>query len=157
MEAKTMDISKLKFDIDVHYDSDEGIDGHKYIKNGTYEKAVNLISYLCQPTYITGYYHRMTIIIAVYDEQGNQLDLSKILDGDYEWLNDEYYVTDKNIATDLPRKCRKFLEDLKKNDVDRKQSKIKELKDKISNLKAQLEDAEKELVKLMYPINIERL
>lgn len=148
MEVKTMDTNKLKFDIDVHYDSDEGIDGHKYIKNDTYEKAVNLISRLCQPTYITGYYHNMTIIIAVYDEQGNQLDLSKILDGDYEWLNDEYYVTDKNIATDLPRKCRKFLEDLKKNDVERKLSKIKELKDKISDLKAQLEDVEKELAKL---------
>lgn len=143
-----MDTNKLKFDIDVHYDSDEGICGYKYIKNGTYEKAMNLILRLCQPTYITGYYHNMTIIIAVYDEQGNQLDLSKILDGDYEWLSDEYYVTDKNIATDLPRKCRKFLEDLKKNDVDRKLSKIKELKDKISDLKAQLEYAEKELALL---------
>ena len=140
-----MDTSKLKFDIDVHYDSDEGIDGHKYLNDCTYEKAVNLISRLCQPTYITGYYHNMTIIIVVYDEQGNQLDLSKILDGDYEWLNDEYYATDKNIATDLPRKCRKFLEDLKKNDVERRLSKIKELKDKISDLRTQLEDAEKEL------------
>ncbi len=90
-----MDTSKLKFDIDVHYDCDEGIDGHKYLNDCTYEKAVNLISRLCQPTYITGYYHNMTVIIAVYDEQGNQLDLSKILDDDYEWLSDEYYTTDK--------------------------------------------------------------
>lgn len=144
-KEKTMDTNKMKFDINVYYDCDEGIGISRHLDDGTYEKAVNLISRLCQPTYITGYYHNMTIIIAVYDEQGNKLDLSKILDGDYEWLSDEYYVTDKNIATDLPGKCRKFLEDLKKNDIERKLSKIKELKDKISDLKAQLEDAEKEL------------
>ena len=36
----------------------------------------------------------MTINLAVYDEQGNQLDLSKILDGQYEWLDDEFYTTE---------------------------------------------------------------
>ena len=147
-EIETMDISKLKFDINVDYDCDEGIGCNKYLDDGTYEQAVNLFSRLSMPTYITGYYHTMTIDIAVYDEQGNQLDLSKILDGDYEWLDDQYYTTDKNEATDLPGECLKFLKDLKKNNVERKQSKIKELKDKISDLKAQLENAEKELAKL---------
>lgn len=151
-EIETMDISKLKFDINVDYDCDEGIGCNKYLDDGTYEQAVNLFSRLSMPTYITGYYHTMTIDIAVYDEQGNQLDLSKILDGDYEWLDDQYYTTDKNEATDLPGECLKFLKDLKKNNVERKQSKIKELKDKISDLRAELENAEKELVKLMYPI-----
>ena len=82
----------------------------------------------------------MTINIAVYDEQGNQLDLGKILDGDYEWLDDEYYTTDKNEATDLPGECLTFLKDLKKNDVERNQSKIKELKDKISDLNALIQN-----------------
>jgi hypothetical protein len=155
MEVKTMDISKLRFDIDVHYDCDEGIDSHEYLDDGTYEEAVNLFSRLNMTTYIKGYYHTMTITIAVYEENENyenQLDLSKILDGDYEWLDDQYYTDDKNEATDLPGECLKFLEDLKKNGIERKQSKIKEQKDKISDLRAQLEDAEKELVKLMYPI-----
>ena len=115
---KTMDTNKLRFDIDVHYDSDEGICCNRYLDDGTYEEAVNLFSRLNVPTYITGYYHNMTIDIAVYDEQENQLDLSKILNGDYEWLNDQYYTTDKNEATDLPKECLKFLKDLKKKDVE---------------------------------------
>lgn len=147
-----MDTNKLKFDINIDYDCDEGIGCNKYLDDGTYEEAIKLFSSLEDLTYITGYYHTVTINIAIYDENENQLDLSEILDGDYEWLNDEYYTTDKNEATDLPRECLKFLKDLKKNDGERKQSKIKKLKNKISNLKAQLEDAEKELDKLMYPI-----
>lgn len=113
-----MDINKLKFDINVDYDCDEGIDCNNYLDDGTYDQAVNLFSRLDEPTYITGYYHTMTIDIAIYDEQGNQLDLSKILDGDYEWLDDQYYTTDKNEATDLPGECLKFLKDLKKGTID---------------------------------------
>lgn len=109
-----MDISKLKFDIDVCYDCDEGIGCGKHLEDGTYDQAMNLFSLLNRPTYITCYYHIMTINLVVYDEQGNQLDLSKILDGEYEWLNDEYYTTDKSIATNLQGDCLKFLKDLKR-------------------------------------------
>lgn len=112
-----MDINKLRFDINVTYDCDEGIGCSKYLEDGTYDQAVNLFSSLNRSTYITGYYHIMTINLAVYDEQGNQLDLSKILDGQYEWLDDEFYTTDKITATDLPKDCLKFLKDLKKDDV----------------------------------------
>jgi len=143
-----MDISKLKFDVNVDYDCDEGIGCNRYLDGGTYEEAIRLFSLLKNPTYITGYYHTMTINIAVYDEQGNQLDLSNILDGDYEWLDDEYYTTDKNEATDLPGECLKFLKDLKKDDVQRKQSKVEKLKKKIAGLKVKIEEYEKELAKL---------
>ena len=143
-----MDTSKLKFDINVDYDCDEGIDCNMYLDDGTYDQAVNLFSRLRMPTYITGYYHTMTINIAIYDEQGNQLDLSKIIDGDYEWLDDEYYTTDKNEATNLPGECLKFLKDLKKDDIQRKQSKVEKLKKKIADLKSKLEEYEKDLAKL---------
>lgn len=113
-----MDINKLKFDINVDYDCDEGIGCNRYLDDGTYEDAIKLFSLLEDRTYITGYYHTMTIDIAVYDEQGNQLDLGKILDGDYEWLDDQYYTSDKNEATDLPSECLKFLKDLKKGTID---------------------------------------
>ena len=93
-----MDINKLKFDINIDYDCDEGIGCNEYLDDGTYEEAIKLFSSLENLTYITGYYHTMTIDIAVYDEQGNQLDLSKILYGDYEWLDDQYYTTDKKEA-----------------------------------------------------------
>ena len=116
-----MDVSKFKFDINVDYDCDEGMSCNKYLNDGTYEEAIKLFSSLEDPTYISGYYHIMTINIAVYDEQGNQLDLSKILDGDYEWLDDQYSTTNKIIATNLPRECLKFLEDLKKDDAQQKQ------------------------------------
>lgn len=143
-----MNISKLKFDINADYNCDEGIDCNKYLDDGTYDQAVNLFSFLNMPTYITGYYHTMTINIAVYDENGNQLDLSKILDGDYKWLNDEYYTTDKIEATNLPGECLKFLKDLKKNDSKRKQSKVEKLKMKIVDLETELEDTKKNLAEL---------
>lgn len=143
-----MDISKLKFDIDVDYDCDEGIGCNKYLDNGTYDQAVNLFSRLNMPTYITGYYHTMTINIIVYDEQGNQLDLSKILDGDYEWLDDEYYTINKNYATELPSECLKFLEDLKNGDKGKKAREVKELKVRIKKLKKELKEAEEELAEL---------
>ena len=113
-----MDINKLKFDINVDYDCDEGIGCNRYLDNGTYEDAIKLFSLLKDRTYITGYYHAMTISIAVYDEQENQLDLSKILCGDYDWLDDEYYTDDKIEATDLPGECLKFLKALKKGTID---------------------------------------
>lgn len=112
-----MNTNKLKFDIDVHYDCDEGIGCNTYLDDGTYEEAIKLFSSLDDLTYIAGYYHTMTIDIAVYDENENQLDLSKILDGAYEWLDDQYYTTDKVEATDLPGECLKFLKDLKKGTI----------------------------------------
>lgn len=112
-----MDVNKLKFDINVVYNCDEGIGCRKHLDDGTYEEAIKLFSSLEDRTYITGYYHTMTINIAVYDEQGNQLDLSEILDGNYEWLDDQYHTTDKNEASDLPEECLKFLKDLKKDTV----------------------------------------
>jgi hypothetical protein len=110
-----MDTNKLKFDINIDYDCDEGMGCNKYLDNGTYEEAIKLFSSLEDLTYITGYYHTMTINVAIYDENENQLDLSEILDGDYEWLDDQYYTTDKIEATDLPGECLKFLKDLKKS------------------------------------------
>lgn len=143
-----MDVSKLKFDIDVDYDCDEGIGCNKCLDNSTYEEAIRLFSLLEARTYITGYYHTMTINIAVYDENENQLDLSKILDGDYAWLDDEYYTSDKNEATDLPNECLNFLKDLKNGDKGKKDREAKELRVRIEKLKNELKEAEEELAEL---------
>lgn len=108
-----MDVSKLKFDIEIAYSCDEG-EGDAILDNGTYEQAVKLVQDLDSRTYITGYYHYMSIdMFDVHDENGELLDLGTILDGGYEWVP-EYYSSDKDDATEIPEYLLKFLEDLKK-------------------------------------------
>ena len=111
-----MDISKLKFDIYISYNCDEGEGCHTILEDSTYEQAVKLVQDLDSTTYITGYYHYISIdIFDVYDENGELLDLSTILNGDYEWVP-EYYASDKDEATETPELLLKFLEDLKNGD-----------------------------------------
>lgn len=142
-----MDVSKLKFDIEIAYDCDEG-EGDATLDNGTYEQAKHLIENLDQTTYITGYYHYMSIDqFDVYDENGEPLDLGTILDGDYEWVP-EYYSSDKDDATEIPENLLKFLEDLKNGDEGKRTREIEELKDRISKLKNELKEAEEKLDKL---------
>ena len=144
-----MDISKLKFDIDITYDCDEGEGCNATLEDGTYEQAVELIQDLDCRTYITGYYHYMSINqFDVYDENGEQLDLSTILDGDYEWVGDCYDVIDKNEATEIPENLLKFLKDLKNGDKGKRDREVKELKARIKKLKKELKEAEEELAKL---------
>lgn len=107
-----MDVSKLRFDIEITYSCDEG-EGDAILDNGTYEQAVKLVQDLDSRTYITGYYHYMSIdMFDVHDENGELLDLGTILDGGYEWVP-EYYSSDKDDATEIPEYLLKFLEDLK--------------------------------------------
>ena len=142
-----MDISKLKFDIEIAYDCDEG-EGDATLDNGTYEQAKHLIENLDQTTYITGYYHYMSIDkFDIYDENGELLDFSTILDGDYEWVP-EYYSSDKDDATEIPENLLKFLEDLKNGDEGKRARDVEELKDRISKLKKELKEAEEKLAKL---------
>ena len=143
-----MDVSKLKFDIEIAYDCDEG-EGDATLDNGTYEQAKHLIENLDQTTYITGYYHYMSIDqFDVHDENGELLDLSTILDGDYEWIP-EYYTSDKDDATEIPEDLMKFLEDLKKGDEGKRAREVEELKDRISKLKNELKEAEEKLDKMI--------
>ena len=142
-----MDVSKLKFDIEIAYDCDEG-EGDATLDNGTYEQAKHLIEKLDQTTYITGYYHYMNIDqFDVYDENGEPLDLGTILDGDYEWVP-EYYSSDKDEATEIPENLLKFLEDLKNGDEGKRARDVEELKDRISKRKKELKEAEENLAKL---------
>ena len=142
-----MDVSKLKFDIEITYACDEG-EGDATLDNGTYEQAKHLIENLDQTTYITGYYHYMSIDqFDVYDENGELLDLGTILDGDYEWVP-EYYSSDKDEATEIPENLLKFLEDLKNGDEGKRARDVEELKDRISKLKNELKEAEEKLAKL---------
>ena len=148
-----MDISKLKFDIEITYSCDEG-EGDVILDNGTYEQAKHLLENLDQPTYITGYYHYMSIdAFDVHDENGELLDLSTILDGDYEWVSD-YCSSDKDEATEIPEYLLKFLEELKlleelKNgDEGKRTREIEELKTRIDKLKKELKEAEEKLAKL---------
>ena len=142
-----MDISKLKFDIEIAYDCDEG-EGDEILVDGTYEQAKHLIEKLGGCTYITGYYHYMSIDkFDIYDENGELIDLGTILDGDYEWVP-EYYSSDKDEATEIPENLLKFLEDLKNGDEGKRARDVEELKDRISKLKNELKEAEEKLDKL---------
>lgn len=141
-----MDVSKLRFDIEITYSCDEG-EGDAILDNGTYEQAVKLVQDLDSSTYITGYYHYMSINqFDVHDENG-ELDLSTILDGDYEWVP-EYYSNNKDDATEIPEYLLKFLKDLKNGDKGKKTREVEELKARIKKLKNELKEAEEKLVKL---------
>ena len=142
-----MDISKLKFDIEITYSCDEG-EGDEILENGTYEQAKHLFEKLDQTTYITGYYHYMSIDqFDVYDENGELLDFSTVLDGDYEWVP-EYYSIDKDDATEVPGILLEFLEDLKNGDEGKRAREVEELKTRIDKLKKELKEAEEKLSKL---------
>ena len=143
-----MDVSKLKFDIEITYDCDEGEGCDAILSDGTYEQAKHLLEKLSQSTYITGYYHYISIDqFDVYDENGELLDLGTILDGDYEWVP-EYYSSDKDDATEIPENLLKFLEDLKNGEEGKRAREVEELKDRISKLKNELKEAEEKLAKL---------
>ena len=143
-----MDVNKLKFDIYISYDCDEGEGCDATLEDGTYEQAVKLVQDLDNRTYITGYYHYMSIDqFDVYDENGEPLDLGTILDGDYEWVP-EYYSSDKDDATEIPENLLKFLEDLKNGEEGKRTREVEELKDRISKLKNELKEAEEKLAKL---------
>lgn len=139
-----MDVNKLKFDIEIAYDCDEG-EGDATLDNGTYEQDKHLIENLDQTTYITGYYHYMSIDqFDVYDENGELLDLGTILDGDYEWIS-EYCSSDKDEATEIPEYLMKFLEDLKNGDEGKRAREVEEIKTQIDKLKKELKEAEEKL------------
>ena len=142
-----MDVSKLRFDIEITYSCDEG-EGDAILDNGTYEQAVKLVQDLDSGTYITGYYHYMSIdMFDVHDENGELLDFSTILDGGYEWIP-EYYSSDKDDATEIPEYLLKFLEDLKNGDEGKRTREIEELKTRIDKLQKELKEAEEKLDKL---------
>ena len=144
-----MDVNKLKFDIYMSYNCDEGEGCDATLEDGTYEQAVKLVQDLDSRTYITGYYHYMSIDqFDVYDENGELLDLSTFLDGDYEWVGDGYSSSDKDEATETPELLLKFLEDLKNGDEGKRAREVEELKDRISKLKNELEEAEEKLAGL---------
>ena len=143
-----MDISKLRFDIYISYNCDEGKGCDATLENGTYKQAVKLVQDLDSGTYITGYYHYMSIdMFDVHDENGELLDFSTILDGGYEWIP-EYYSSDKDDATEIPEYLLKFLEDLKNGDEGKRTREIEELKTRIDKLKKELKEAEEKLDKL---------
>lgn len=143
-----MDVNKLRFNIEIAYDCDEGEGCDAILDDGTYEQAKHLIEKLGGCTYITGYYHYMSIDkFDIYDENGELLDLSTILDGDYEWVP-EYYSSDKYEASDIPGKLLDFLEDLKNGDEGKRTREVEELKVIINNLKKELKEAEEKLAKL---------
>ena len=143
-----MDVSKLKFDIYISYNCDEGEGCDATLENGTYKQAVKLVQDLDNRSYITGYYHCMSIFtFDVYEEKGELLDFSTILEGDYEWIQ-EYYSSDKDEATEIPENLLKFLEDLKNGDEGKRTREVEELKDRISKLKNELKEAEEKLAKI---------
>ena len=143
-----MDVNKLKFDIYISYNCDEGEGCDATLDNGTYEQTKHLIENLDQTTYITGYYHYISIDqFDVYDENGELLDLGTILDGDYEWVSD-YCSSDKDGATETPGYLLELLEELKNVDEGKRAREVDELKTQIENLKKELKEAEEKLAKI---------
>lgn len=146
-----MDISKLKFDIRVSYDCAEGEGCSKRLDNGTYEQAVELFTDLDNRTWWKGYYRYMSIVVEVYEVDNSsevQLDLEKILDGDYSWLADGYSTSDVSDAMELPKACLEFLDALKNGEEWLGQKQITDLKNKIKQLEWELDNAKKELKEL---------
>ncbi len=144
-----MDVDRLRFDICITYNCDEGEGCDAILENGTYEQAKHLLEGLDQRTWITGYYHWMSIDqFDVHDENGEQFDFSTILDGDYEWVGDGYDTNDKDEAGEIPENLLKFLEDLKNGDKGKRDREIKELKTRIEKLKKELKEAEEKLAEL---------
>ena len=140
-----MDVSKLRFDIYISYNCDEGEGCDATLEDGTYEQAVKLVQDLDSRTYITGYYHYMSVDqFDVYDENDELLDFSTILGGDYEWVS-EYCSSDKDEATEIPEYLMKFLEDLKNGDEGKRAREVEELKTQIDKLKKELKEAEEKL------------
>ena len=142
-----MDVEKLKFDITVTYDCDEGIGCEKSIEDGSYNDAVQLAEDLEAPTWIDHYYHYVSVSVDVYGEDGEPLDLNEILDGEYSWLED-YCTSSKSEASEMPKALIEFLEDLKLSKDERKAKDIEALRAKIANLEAELVEAEEELRRL---------
>lgn len=143
-----MDVSKFKFTVNVKYDCDEGQGCYKCLEDGTYEEAVKLFESLDSRTWISGYYHYMSVNIEVYDLHDNQIDLSDVLEGEFEWLSDYYSTSDKNEACAIPADVLRFLEALKKGDNWLNESKIVELETRIKNLEQEIVEAKKELEEL---------
>lgn len=141
-----MDVNKLRFDIEITYDCDEG-EGDAILDDGTYEQAKRLIEEFGGGAYINGYYHYVSIDrFDIHDENG-ELDFSTILGGDYEWVP-EYYSSDKDEAGDIPGRLLDFLEDLKNGDEGKRTREVEELKTRIDKLKKELKEAEEKLAKL---------
>lgn len=141
------DVSRLKFDINVTYDCDEGEGCNKWLEKGTYNKAVALFSSLKSRTWIDRYYHYMSIELTVYDENGNELDLDEILDGEYGWMAD-YCTSNKTEASEMPAAGLEFLEDLKGGSDGKKAREIKELEKRIAELEEELASSKAKLAQL---------
>lgn len=141
------DVSKLKFDINISYDCDEGEECNSYLEKGTYEEAVALFSELKSRTWIDHYYHYMSIELTVYDENGSELDLDEILDGEYGWMAD-YCTSNKTEASEMPAAGLEFLEDLKDGAKQRNAKRITALEERIKELEEELESSKAELAKL---------
>ena len=141
-----MDTSKLRFNIEVTYDCDEGEGCYESVDDGTFDEAMKLFSELDSRTWISGYYHYFSINqFDIEDENGEFIDISKILDGEFEWLSDCYNTSDKNEASEIPVGVLEFLEALKNGDAWFKQKQTKELKKRIAKLEKELKSAKKEL------------
>lgn len=144
-----MDVSKLKFNIEVTYDCDEGEGCYESVDDGTFDEAMKLFSELESRTWISGYYHYFSINqFDIEDENGEFIEIDKILDGEFEWLNDCYSTSDKNEASEIPAGVLEFLEALKNDDAWFKQKQVKELKKRIAKLEKELKSSKKELAKI---------
>ena len=141
-----MDTSKLKFDVSIIYDCNDGEGCNATLNGGTYEQVKSLIQSLKDRSTTAGYFHHMWIkLFEVHGENGEQLDLNKILDSEYGWIDDGYNAYDENEATATPCCLLDFLDCLKQGDEEHKDREIGVVKDRIKTLEKELNDAKEEL------------
>ena len=144
-----MDVSKLKFDIKITYNCDEGEGSEAILVNGNYEQAKRLLEELGEIEYTIGYDHYMSLcLFDVYDENDELLDFSTIVGGVYEWIGASRDTSDNDKASNiplLPDQLLTFLKKLKNSGEEKKAREVEELKRRISRLKNELKEAEEKL------------
>ena len=137
-----MHVDKLKFTIHIKYNCDEGEGCSKHLEDGSYDETVKLFEDLDSKAY-SGYYNYMAIYQFDIEDEGRFLDLSEILYGEYEWLDDCYSTSDRDEANEIPKDILRFLALLKDDNYH-----VVELKQKIESLEKELEELKAELAKL---------
>lgn len=149
-ETFEMDVSKLKFNVSVNYDCDEGEGCSRKLKDATWDETMELFGYLDEVTYIENYYHSMDITFSVIDENGKEVKFPRRMMKDYGWILEygEYNTYSDGESTDTPRLMMDLLNDLKKSDSEYAKDKKREIQDRIKELESELNKLKRELEKL---------
>lgn len=144
-----MDTSRLRFDIGVTYDCDDGEAICEHLEDCTYEDAKGLFEDLAAEA--VGYFQHFHIyLLELYDAEDNaDIDLGEVFDGQFKWLSEERITEDPKEIDELLREICKFLDALRRGEKWLDRSNAASLKKKIEDLEDELADAKSKLDKLL--------